>query len=124
MAEPKVDVLVIGGGMICEDAVLPTIFQEKRHGNVEKVTVVSLNAGIIQRLGFGWASVHARHPRLTMISMPAWGVAGPYASYVALGSGVEATTGHLRARGLPGGAVEPRSVPTVTLTPARIALRT
>jgi len=50
MAQPKVDVLVIGGGMICEEAVLPTIFQEKRLGHVEKVTVVSLNAGIIQRL--------------------------------------------------------------------------
>jgi len=45
-----VDVLVIGGGMICEDAVLPTILQEKRRGNVGKVTVVSLNSGIISRL--------------------------------------------------------------------------
>ena len=70
------------------------------------VIVEGYAAGIIERLGFGWATVHARHPRLTMISMPAWGVAGPYAGYVALGSGVEATTGHLRVRGLPGGAVE------------------
>jgi len=50
MAEHKVDVLVIGGGMICEEAVLPTIFQERRLGNVSKVTVVSLNSGIIARL--------------------------------------------------------------------------
>jgi len=50
MAEHKVDVLVIGGGMICEEAVLPTIFQERRLGNVGRVTVVSLNAGIISRL--------------------------------------------------------------------------
>jgi predicted dehydrogenase len=50
MAELKVDVLVIGGGMICEEAVLPAVFQQKRLGNVEKVTVVSLNAGIISRL--------------------------------------------------------------------------
>jgi len=49
-SDVKVDVLVIGGGMICEDAVLPTIFQEKRRGNVGKVTVVSLNSGIISRL--------------------------------------------------------------------------
>jgi predicted dehydrogenase len=48
--EGKVDVLVIGGGMICEDAVLPTIFQEQRRGNVGKVTIVSLNSGIIARL--------------------------------------------------------------------------
>ena len=46
----KVDVLVIGGGMICEDAVLPTLFQERAKGNVGKLQVVSLNAGIIQRL--------------------------------------------------------------------------
>ena len=50
MGDHQVDVLVIGGGMICEEAVLPTIFQQKRRGNVEKVTVVSLNAGIIARL--------------------------------------------------------------------------
>jgi len=50
MAEHKVDVLVIGGGMICEEAVLPTIFQQRRLGNVGKVTVVSLNSGIIRRL--------------------------------------------------------------------------
>jgi D-galacturonate reductase len=50
MAQHKVNVLVIGGGMICEDAVLPTIFQERRLGNVGRVTVVSLNSGIIRRL--------------------------------------------------------------------------
>jgi len=50
MGEHKVDVLVIGGGMICEDAVLPTIFQQRRLGNVGDVTVVSLNSGIIKRL--------------------------------------------------------------------------
>ncbi len=50
MAEHKVDVLVIGGGMICEEAVLPTVFQERRLGNVSKVTVVSLNSAIIARL--------------------------------------------------------------------------
>jgi predicted dehydrogenase len=46
----KVDVLVIGGGMICEDMVLPTLFQERRRGNVGRLQVVSLNSGIIQRL--------------------------------------------------------------------------
>ena len=50
MAEHKVDVLVIGGGMICEEAVLPAVFQQRRLGNVGQVTVVSLNSGIISRL--------------------------------------------------------------------------
>ncbi len=46
----KVDVLVIGGGMICEDMVLPTLFQERRRGNVGRLQVVALNAAIIKRL--------------------------------------------------------------------------
>jgi predicted dehydrogenase len=46
----KVNVLVIGGGMICEEATLPAIFQQKRKGLVGKITVVSLNAAIIARL--------------------------------------------------------------------------
>ena len=46
----RVDVLVIGGGMICEELVLPTVFQHRRLGNVGKVSVVSLNSGIISRL--------------------------------------------------------------------------
>lgn len=50
MADQKVDVLVIGGGMICEDCVLPTIFQERRRGNVGKVTVAARRAATIARL--------------------------------------------------------------------------
>lgn len=46
----KIDALVIGGGMICEDLVLPMLFQERRRGKVGKLQVVSLNSGIIQRL--------------------------------------------------------------------------
>jgi predicted dehydrogenase len=46
----KVNVLVIGGGMICEEATLPAIFQQRRKGRVGKVTIVSLNSGIIARL--------------------------------------------------------------------------
>ena len=46
----KVNVLVIGGGMICEEATLPAIFQQRRKGRVGKVTVVSLNTAIIKRL--------------------------------------------------------------------------
>ncbi len=80
-------------------------------------------AGTIQRLGFSWESVHAQHPRLTLISMPAWGVRGPYAGYVALGSGVEATTGHLHVRGLPGSAIEniPSTVATDASAPLAVA---
>ena len=76
-------------------------------------------AGAIDRLGFGWEVVHAINPRLTMISMPAWGVRGPYRSYVALGSGVEATTGHSLARGS-GMSIE--SIPSTVATDASAPL--
>ena len=87
------------------------------------VVVEGYAAGTIQRLGFSWETVHERHPRLTMISMPAWGVAGPYFGYVALGSGVEGTTGHLLARGPPEAAVEdiPSTVATDASAPLAVA---
>ncbi len=49
-SDTKVDVLVIGGGMICEEACLPAIFQQRRQGRVGKITVASLNSAIIARL--------------------------------------------------------------------------
>ncbi|NLX58189.1 MAG: Gfo/Idh/MocA family oxidoreductase [Phycisphaerae bacterium] len=46
----KVNILVIGGGMICEEATLPAIFQQRKQGNVGSITIVSLNSAIIARL--------------------------------------------------------------------------
>lgn len=46
----KVNVLVIGGGMICEEATLPAVFQQRRAGNVGSVAVVSRRAATIARL--------------------------------------------------------------------------
>lgn len=46
----KVDVCLIGGGMISEEVVLPTVLQERLRGKVNKVSVCSLNAGIIKHL--------------------------------------------------------------------------
>ena len=46
----KLDVLVIGGGMFCEDAVLPTVFQHRRYGHVGRVIVASRRAATISRL--------------------------------------------------------------------------
>jgi len=46
----KLDVLVIGGGMFCEDAVLPTAFQHRRYGHVGRVIVASRRAATISRL--------------------------------------------------------------------------
>ncbi|MDA0256825.1 MAG: CoA transferase [Chloroflexi bacterium] len=70
------------------------------------VLIEGFAAGAIDRAGFGWGTVHALNPRLSMISMPAWGVRGPYSGYVALGSGIDASVGHVSVRGAPGGPIE------------------
>jgi predicted dehydrogenase len=50
MADREVDVLVIGGGMFCEECVLPTLFQERRHGRVGRIAVASRRARTIAHL--------------------------------------------------------------------------
>lgn len=45
----KVDVLLVGGGMISQEVILPTVFQERRRGRVGKVTISSLTASIIKK---------------------------------------------------------------------------
>ena len=59
------------------------------------------SAGTVERLGFGWERVHELNPRCTLISMPGWGVEGPYEGYVTLGSGLDSTVGHWSVRGYP-----------------------
>jgi crotonobetainyl-CoA:carnitine CoA-transferase CaiB-like acyl-CoA transferase len=59
------------------------------------------SSGAVERLGFGWERVHEINPRCTLISMPGWGVAGPYEGYVTLGSGLDSTVGHWSVRGYP-----------------------
>jgi predicted dehydrogenase len=46
----KLDVLIVGGGMFCEDAVLPTVFQHRRLGRVGRVLVATRRAATIARL--------------------------------------------------------------------------
>jgi len=46
----KLDVLVIGGGMISQEVILPTVFQERRRGNVGRVLISSLTGDIIQQV--------------------------------------------------------------------------
>jgi crotonobetainyl-CoA:carnitine CoA-transferase CaiB-like acyl-CoA transferase len=56
-------------------------------------------AGVIDKLGFSWEKIHEINKSISMISMPAWGVEGPYTGYTALGSLVEASSGHVITRG-------------------------
>lgn len=47
--DKRLDVLLIGGGMISQEVVLPTLFQERRRGVVGRLSVSALNAGIIKQ---------------------------------------------------------------------------
>lgn len=46
----KLDVLVVGGGMISREVILPTVFQEQKHGRVGNVSISALTGDIIQDL--------------------------------------------------------------------------
>jgi len=46
----KIDVLLVGGGMISKEVLLPTIFQERKRGLVGRVLVSSLTARIITEI--------------------------------------------------------------------------
>lgn len=46
----KPDVLVVGGGMISREVVLPTLFQEQRQGRVGNISISSLTGDIIKEL--------------------------------------------------------------------------
>ena len=45
----RMNVLLIGGGMISQEVVLPTLFQERRRGVLGEIAVSALNSGIIQQ---------------------------------------------------------------------------
>ena len=65
------------------------------------VFIEAYSAGTIERLGFGWDAVRQLNPNIVMLSMPGWGVEGPYQGYVTLGSGLDSTVGHASLRGYP-----------------------
>ncbi|MBE5816576.1 MAG: Gfo/Idh/MocA family oxidoreductase [Clostridiales bacterium] len=48
--ERKVDVLVVGGGMISQEVILPTLFQEQRYGRVGNISISALTGDIITKL--------------------------------------------------------------------------
>jgi predicted dehydrogenase len=48
--DSKLHALVVGGGMITEEVVLPTLFQQLRRGVIGEITLVSRRAATVQRL--------------------------------------------------------------------------
>lgn len=63
------------------------------------VLLESYASGVVEKLGFGWERLSAMNPRLIMVSMSGWGHGGPYHGYRTMGSGIDATTGHVHIRG-------------------------
>ncbi len=46
----KLDVVLVGGGMISIEVILPTLFQERREGRIGKISICSLDAISIKRV--------------------------------------------------------------------------
>lgn len=65
------------------------------------ILVDGYTAGMLEGLGFGWDVLREINPRLIVISIPGWGVEGPYRGYATLGSGLDSTVGHASVRGYP-----------------------
>lgn len=63
------------------------------------VLIANFSAGTLDRIGLGWAHVHARNQRLILVEMPAYGVGGPISDHVALGPSMELMSGMARLIG-------------------------
>jgi len=68
------------------------------------VLVENFRPGVLERLGFGWEAVHARHPRLVYASTSGFGQTGPWAARPAYDLVVQALGGVMSITGQPGGA--------------------
>ncbi len=69
------------------------------------LVVESFSGGTMERLGFGWDTVHDIQPRATLISLASWGQDGPYSGYRMFGSGLDAMLGHHLVRGYAGASL-------------------
>jgi CoA:oxalate CoA-transferase len=67
------------------------------------VLVENFRAGAMERLGYGWDVLHARHPRLIYAAASGFGHTGPYAPRPAYDMVVQAMGGIMSLTGHPGG---------------------
>ena len=67
------------------------------------VLVENFRPGVMERLGLGFAALHARFPRLVVASTSGFGQTGPYASRPAYDVVVQAMGGIMSLTGHPGG---------------------
>ena len=80
----------------------------ERLATISDVVCEAYTAGTMDRLGISYPRMKELNSGIIMVSMPGWGVEGPYKGYVSLGSGIDGFTGHHTLRGYPG------TDPTVT----------
>jgi len=67
------------------------------------VLAENFRPGVLKRLGYGWESLHRRHPRLILASTSGFGQTGPYAEQPAYDIVVQAMGGVMSLTGHPGG---------------------
>jgi CoA:oxalate CoA-transferase len=67
------------------------------------VLVENFRPGTMEKLGFGWDDVHARHPRMIYAAVSGFGRTGPYAERPAYDMVVQGMGGVMSITGEPGG---------------------
>ena len=67
------------------------------------VLIENMRPGVIDRLGFGWETLHARNPRLVMLSTSNMGSTGPQRSHPGFGSQLSSLSGFTELIGAPDG---------------------
>ena len=75
-----------------------------------QVLVEGNRPGVMQRLGLGWDTLHARNPKLVMCSITGYGQDGPFAGRAGHDINYMATAGGLGLNGEAGGPPVPLSV--------------
>ena len=68
------------------------------------VLVENFRPGTLDRLGFGWEALHARHPRLVYAAVSGFGRTGPYSARPAYDMVVQGMGGVMSITGAEGGA--------------------
>jgi CoA:oxalate CoA-transferase len=69
---------------------------------VADVLVENYRPGVMERIGVGWETLHARYPRLIYAATSGFGHSGPYSSYAAFDLVAQAMGGLMSITGHPG----------------------